>query len=355
MTHYLEDLLGVFTKMEDKKNIIKAGALVTDTSMIDQPQGTHRFVLNAVNETDEGDFGNRTTEESNSPCYPIPTGFIPIGSIYVSDENTVQFFASSEGNSIIALLDRECNLNILVDDSLQDEKLGLSVAHQVQGIFRLRLGCEICIYFTDDYTKMRYFNTSKPEEFKAEDDTWDVNKFLLIKEYTNIPEFTTMQVLNSGGIIEPGSINVAVEYVDEGLNPTEWVTTSQVVNIYNDSISDSYLKINGSINSDLDYLSFPPTNKSLRVVLDNLDTSFPFYRLAFMEANVGTGKVTSIKYTELIPVSKNFFIYTGENFVSEGTLEEIAFFSTHISRARVLEQIENTTFSSIELFLPGIW
>ncbi len=328
--------------MEDKKNIIKAGALVTDTSMIDQPQGTHRFVLNAVNETDEGDTGNRITEESNSPCYPIPTGFIPIGSIYVGNENTVQFFASAAGNSIISLLDRECNLQILVDDSLQTEKLGFSVAHQIQGIFRLRLGCEICIYFTDDYTKMRYLNISKLAEFKAEDDTWDINKFLLIKEYNNIPEFNTVQVLNSGGLIEPGSINIAIEYVDEGLNPTEWITTSPVVHIYNDSISDSFLKINGSINSDKDYLAFPPTNKSIRVVLDNLDTSFPFYRLAFMEATAGTGKVTSVKYTEIIPISKNFFIYTGENFVSEGTLEEIAFFTTFISRARVLEQIENT-------------
>jgi hypothetical protein len=328
--------------MEDKKNIIKAGALVTDTSMIDQPQGTHRFVLNAVNETDEGDSGNRITEESNAPCYPIPTGFIPTGSIYISDEKTIQFFASSIGNSIIAVLDRECNLDIVFNDSLQVNKLGLSVAHQVQGIFRLRLGCEICIYFTDDNTKMKYFNVSKPAEFKAEDDTWDINKFLLIKEYNNIPEFAIVQVLNSGGIIEPGSVNIAIEYVDEGLNPTEWITTSQVVEIYNDSIADSYLKINGSINSDLDYLAFPATNKSIRVVLDNLDASFPFYRLAFMEANAGTGKVNSVKYTELIPISKNFFIYTGENFVSEGTLEEIAFFTTHISKARVLEQIENT-------------
>jgi len=328
--------------MEDKKNIIKAGALVTDTSPIDQPQNTIRFGLNLVNETDEGDSGNRITEESNEPCYPIPIGFIPIGNIYVGNENTVQFFASEEGNSIIALLDRECNLNILFDDSLQAAKLGLSVAHQVQGIFRLRLGCEICIYFTDDNTKMKYFNISKPYEFKAEDDTWDIGKFLLIKEYNNIPDFSTIQVLNTGGLLEPGSINVAVEYVDEGLNPTEWITTSQVVHVYNDSISDSFLKIKGSINSDIDYLNFPPTNKSIRVVLNNLDTSFPFYRLAFMEANVGTGKVNSVKYTELIPISKNFFIYTGENFVSEGTLEEIAFFNTYISRVRVIEQIENT-------------
>ena len=290
--------------MEDNRNdngeIIKAGALVTDTSPIDQPQNTVRYALNAVPESNDGDRGNRIVENSNSPCFSVPTGFIPMGSIYVGDEETVQFYCDSTGSTIIQLLDRECNTKELFNDSLQTDKLGFSVQHQVHGIYRLRLGCEKCIYFTDGNIKLQYFNFSRPENFKVEDnDTlWDISKFLMIKEYQKIPEFNSIEVLDSGGNIKPGSVNIAIQYVDEGLNPSEWVTTSTVINIYNDSISEAFLKINGSIKTENEGLDFPITTKAIKVIMNNLDTSYPFYRLAFLEATANTGKVSEVKYTE---------------------------------------------------------
>lgn len=327
----------------NNRDVIKAGALVTDTSPIDQPENTVRYALNAVPESNDGDRGNRIVENSNSPCFSVPTGFIPMGSIYVGDEETIQFYCDSTGSTIIQLLDRECNTREVFNDSLQEIKLGLSVQHQVHGIYRLRLGCEKCIYFTDGNIKLQYFNFSKPENFKVEgnDTLWDISKFLMIKEYQKIPKFDEVTVLDSGGAIEPGSVNITIQYVDEGLNPSEWITSSPVINIYNDSTSKAFLKINGSINSEEEALNFPTTTKAIKVIMDNLDTSYPFYRLGFLEANASTGKINQVKYTELIPTSKNFFIYTGENFVSLGSVEEVAFFTFFISSARVIEQIEN--------------
>ena len=332
--------------MENNNNnsnngVIRAGALVTDTSPLDQPQNTVRYALNAVTETNDGDRGNRAVENANAPCFNVPIGFIPMGSIYVGDEETVQFYVDGAGNTIIQLLDRECNAKELFNDSAQIKKLGLSVQHQVHGIYRLRLGCEKCIYFTDGNIKLQYFSINRPEDFKAADNTWDISKFLMIKEYQKIPKFDEVEVLDSGGAIEPGSVNITIQYVDEGLNPSEWITSSPVINIYNDSTTKSFLKINGSVKSEEDYLAFPTTTKAIKVVMNNLDESYPFYRLGFLEANAGTGKVTQVKYTELIPTTKNFFTYTGENYVSLGSLEEVAFFTFFISSARVIEQIEN--------------
>jgi len=321
-----------------------AKGLHLDSSPGDQPKDTYRFALNAVNETELGDFAFIGNEESNDICDSIPTDYIPLGKVYIGNNETIVFLVrSDETASEIGILDNNCNYVTHVNDidSPVEDKLNFKVAHQIQATYRLRRGCERTIYFTDDYNKPRYFNFDKPEDYKNEDDTWSARKFNLFKDYNSIPSFEEVEVMDSGGVLEPGSYNIAVQYLDEGLNPTEWITTSPVVNVYNDLSTEDYLNIRGSINSDVDYEDFPATSKAIRVVLDDLDTSFTFYRLAFIGSTGGTGFVTGVEYSEVIPVDKNFFIYTGANAASTGTEEEIAFFNEIIYRAQSIEQIEN--------------
>ncbi len=68
--------------------------LHTDASPINQPKGTQRFALNTVNETDKGDEFFRSNEESNEPCVAFPEGFIPIGKVYISSNETAVFLVS---------------------------------------------------------------------------------------------------------------------------------------------------------------------------------------------------------------------------------------------------------------------
>lgn len=318
--------------------------LYQDDSPNNQPKGTYRFALNSVNETELGDFGFIGNEESNKECFNIKANYIPIGKVYLNNNEVLLFLVSSDETiSEIALLDNNCNYVTIVNDALSSniDKLNFKVSHQIQAKYRLRLGCEQTVYFTDDYNKPRYFNLNSLADFKNPDGTWSGRKFNLFKDYSSTPEFDNIEVLNSGGILEPGSYNIAVQYLDEGLNPSEWITTSEVVHVYNDLTTSDYLDIRGSINSDVDYLNFPRTTKSIRVTLDNLDNSYIFYRLAFIEATSGTGFVTAVKYSEVIPVEKNYYIYTGENAAGQGTEEEIAFFNNIIYRAGSIEQIEN--------------
>ena len=57
--------------------------LHTDNSQVDSPKGTYRFTLNSVNETELGDFGFISNEESNEICTSLPLGHIPIGNCYL--------------------------------------------------------------------------------------------------------------------------------------------------------------------------------------------------------------------------------------------------------------------------------
>lgn len=329
----------------NKNNITEfVTGLHTDTSPQNQPRGTQRFALNTINETDKGDEFMRSNEESNEECVEFTDGFVPIGKEYIGNNETIIFLVSEDETiSEIGILKDNCQYEVHVndEDSAPEDKLGFKVTHQIQATYRLRRGCERTVYFTDNNRKPSYYNFDKPQDFKNPNGTWAGRKFNLFKEYNSIPEFSSIEVLDSGGVLEPGSYNVSIRYLDEGLNPSEWITTSPVINIYNDLSSESFLDIQGSINSDTDYLNFPATTKSIKVKFEDLDENYPFYQLAFIEATGGTGFVTSVKHTETIPVSKDFFIYTGENAVSQGTEEEILFFNEVIYKAGSIEQIEN--------------
>lgn len=318
--------------------------LHTDTSPQTQPKGTQRFALNTVNETDRGDEFLRSNEESNEECVVFTEGFIPIGRCYIGGNETVIFLVSQDNTiSEIGILKDSCQYEVHVndEDSLPEDKIGFSVEHQIQATYRLRRGCERTVYFTDDNKKPRYYNFDKPQDFKNDDGTWAGRKFSLFKEYNAIPEFSAIEVSDAGGVLEPGSYNISIRYLDEGLNPSEWIITSPTINIYNDLSTEKFLDVQGSINSDADYLNYPATTKSIRAEFENLDTNYPFYQLAFIEASNGTGNVSTVKLTDTIPVSKNFFIYTGENAATTGTQEEILFFNEVIYKAGNIEQIEN--------------
>ena len=315
-----------------------------DNSHIDQPKGTYRFTLNSVNETELGDSGFIGNEESNEICGTLTEGYIPIGKCYMEDNNLVIFSVSEDGQSSeIGILNNNCEYVVQVNDTTSslEDKLNFKITNQIQAIYRLRRGCERTIYFTDNLNKPRYFNFDKAQNFKNNDGTWKAQKFNLQKTYTKVPIFQNIEVLDSGGNLEPGSYNIAVQYIDENLNTTEWVTTSNIIKIYNDLSSKTYREINGSINSDIDYLNFPKTGKAIKVELSNLDNSFLYYRLAIVESNVGTGIPNRVIYSESIPITKNFYIYTGTNGLEEGSKEELLAFTDVIDKAGSIEQIEN--------------
>lgn len=330
----------------ENNNVTKLSkGLFRDCTHQDQPEGSYRFALNSIRETDQGDNTGRSNEESNIICAALSPGYIPIGKVYMNnDEICVWSVSADDSISEIGIFKTStCTYITHVNDftSVAKDKLKFSVQHQIEGTYRLRLGCENTVYWVDSKNKPRYYNFNKPNYFKNSAGNWVASKFNLQKTYETIPVFANMEVLVSGGTLEPGSYNFAVQYVDESLNPTEWITTSPTVKIYNDLPGAEYGTINGSINSDQEHLNFPKTGKAIKIDVSNLDSNFLYYRLAIIASNNGSGLINDVLYTEVIPVSKTFFIYTGLNHVEKGTEEEILQFTDILEKAVTIEQIEN--------------
>lgn len=170
---------------------------------------------------------------------------------------------------------------------------------------------------------------------------WDMDKLKLIKSYNKIPNFDSIKILENGSI-KPGSYSFALQYLDSNLNPTNWVTTSNPVNIYNDLLNNQYSKIRGSRNISSALETYGPTNKAIEIMLSNFDLDYPYYRIAVIQSNAMTGVPNTVLIDEIRSTNESVYIYTGnDTSLTTGNLADIAINKEIIESAKCIEQLEN--------------
>ena len=322
--------------------------LSVDTGFLNQPKGSYSFCLNGVNESIEGDLGKISNEESNEVVTYLKSGYTPIGKVYIGNNTTVILSCSTvEGFSVseIGLLDKSFNYTVLVNDenSPLNKKLNFKVSSQIQAVYRLRRGCERTIYFVGKDYPVRYYNIDKPNQFKT-NNLWDSTKFDLFKKVRNKPAIDKVEILNTEGSLLPGSYSILVQHLDEDLNATEFIELIRDINIYNESLDSLYYDIEGSVQvKDTPMYSFGNTSKAISISLENVDKAFSYIRYAFVERTSGNGQISSVKYSDNLPISSTSFTYTGLNASSNGTIEEVQLFNANygLQSAQHIEQIDN--------------
>lgn len=338
-----------------KTNVAKPyTGLHNDNNPIDQPKGTYRFALNAVNETKDGQQANISNEAGNAIISQLPIGFYPLGDEYMGGDETVVISVEPNTNRAeIGILHKDGKYTTVVNTGV----LNLQLNHQCDIRYRLRRGVERVIYWVDGFNKARSFNFDREYDYYTTayqayiraggdpntypNEKWDNTSFELIKAYKSIPFFAEVDIIEVGSIAS-GSYNFAIQYVDEDLNPTEWITTSNTVNIYNDTVDRPYHKIRGSRNVDNTYQSFEPANKSIRLTLTNLDTSFPYYRVAIICGTGVTGLPNEVFASDIQSTSDSLFTYSGNNSqLTSITLEDILIQNEILFAPNHIEQVEN--------------
>lgn len=335
-------------KLKSQNVARPAGGLFTDVSAIDQPKNTYRYALNAIKETQKGDRNFVSNEQSNFHCDTLSDTHIIMGEKYMSKDKTVILSVSlDETISEIGIMDQDCNYTPYV----RSNNLGFKLTNQIDIVYRLRRGCERTIYFTDGGIPIAYFVFEDADEFKVEnwetlpeEEWWDPNKFKLIRGYDSVPCIDVDVI--QGGAIFSGSYNFAIQYLDEDLNPTNWILTTQTINIFVANENGGYEDIVGSQGEGTtlqqDFFGTGKASKSIRLTTTNLDLAYPFYRLGIIKAIAGTGDVSSIVATPEISTKLSEFTYSGnETGYTQLTLEEIAQPKIDLETAEHLEQIEN--------------
>ena len=329
------------------------GGMWLDTDPKDQPNGTRRFTLNAIDEN-SNETERIYNEGSTVVCDTFPDGFLPIGKAYVQDNtNFVILVNPITDKQDIGIIDSNSKYKSYINTSV----LGLKITNQCDIKFRLRRNNTRVFYWVDALNKPRSVNLDTLENYYNADyknylnssgdpllyigEKWNEQSFNLIKDYSLIPSFNNVSIVESGNIL-PGSYNFAIQLVDSNLNSTNWISTTNIIRIYNDSEVNAYQKIRGSKNTTNSFQSFTRASKSIKFNVSNLDTNFPYYRIGIIRATTLNGQVDKVLVSDLQSIYDGNFTYAGnDSELTETALGDILVDKEIIFAPQHIEQIEN--------------
>ena len=305
-----------------------AKGLNTDTSPGTQPEGTYRWALNAMNESTDGDLGFLTNEYGNYECGEIGNDWAIIGHVYVEDDEAIAFLAPKDSSFVspfynwgrIVRIKKDCTVKIL----LTSDCLNFKIHHQIQAIIRVRNGCELNIYWTDNFNDIRHINLDSlsdyvvygkhaylsdhpegssqdyrlsPYDHHDGSALWDCENMKLFPDF-DYPCIELIEI-NDSGSLAAGTYQFAVQYLDQDFNPTNWTDLTQPVPVYDDPITGGDLGIKGAASGTIKpdgstatghAVDGNKTSKAIVLRFTNLDTSFRYLRVAAWAATGGIGQ-----------------------------------------------------------------
>lgn len=334
---------------EDKISVTRpAKRLWTECNPIDQPEGTYRFMLNGLNGTQDGNENFVSNENSNVNLATSIQSLL--GTCYLGNETNLIFSLRDDDDSEIGILNKDD-----VYTSLIVANLGFLITNQIDAIMRVRNANQRVVYFVDGNIDAKCVNIDALYEHYTQDyknwinngsvgsppPQWNLESFNLVKVYSSIPEFTDIKIGSTGTILA-GSYSAAIRFLDSDLNPTNFITTSNPINIYNDDIVNSYENIHGSKNIHSPTQDFSATNKSIEFRFDNMDNNFPYYQIAIIQSNSTKGSILKVVTSQPIPINNLSWIYLGnDEELTSIDISEIIIDKLNIKKPKVIEQIEN--------------
>lgn len=337
-------------------NVLLKG-LNTDVAPNYQEEGTYRFALNAVLESELGELRFLSNEKGNIFCGDnLPENKVIIGHVLTDNDEVVLFFYDSAGQHEIGILNSN---TCLYTELAIDTCLNFSDKYPINALFRIRNGCEKIIYFTDNLNPYRVINLTDTSYWLDGTDIIDCNRIQLYKDH-NIPCISLFQgegdigVKDSGGNLLNGVYYFFIRYLDPELNPTNWILGTRPVAIGDETFE--YTQDAGTTNlydGGSNVLTSPyyvnPSNKSISLQLTSLDNdTFNFYQLAVVKRTGDAGEISGVDvlYPEPFQSTSDVFVYTNADsqVQTQTTLDDLLSIIQPIDRVKTHAQDDNRLF-----------
>lgn len=284
-----------------------------DKNPIDLTETEYSFSLNSNIASEIGDSFFLQDEPSNLLCNNFPTGFAVIGRQYDVNSNRTYFFSTNSLTKVSEIgyinnlntitnaddVETECNCN--VKEILAEPLEGQTQPETCEYITLLNDECNLCLNFsinkpirkiivkyeftgttlwwTDGVNPMRYLDVGNITQYLftgtdvcGEDNTTptclDCEKLRVAKEF----EQPTIQgeAIQQGGSLRAGAYEVLIAYSDLKENEiSSYYSNTNPIHIFDPN--------NVTITQpELEYV----TNQGIRLIVDNLDTRYPYYKIA---------------------------------------------------------------------------
>lgn len=334
-----------------------------DHILEEQPDGTYRFALNAIEKNTSGTSAIYS-EPSNTHflSFNKTTGnnYKIIGYVNISDYEILLFIVKknnkNQKESSEIWYFSSVFPKLLLTDEESEQKLNFSTP--IQAVTRIRNNNEVYVYWVDGVNKPRklYLDQSfeEPEHYldayKEKREVEEngkkkvkthilVDKFNLFLKSSHIPKILA-DVVDTGGNLPSGKYIVFIQYVNEQNTDTNWIESTHELIVYHDSFNNSVTRIFGSTNIDCVAYNRGLTTKGILVTVDKLDPIYPYYRLGVLCANTGRGKFDKFLKTNRIPNKQTQYTITGNEFIETG-IQSIENFIDYIETAKTITILGN--------------
>lgn len=315
---------------QNKINTLDKG-MITDTSILNQPEGTYRYALNTVNESISGDILLLNSEPSNYSCVVFPyENTRVLGSIYISYLNFfVLFITDGVESEIGKFFADSCTYETI----LKTECLNFNSCSYIEGTYTTLTNCnDIVIYWTDNINPVRFLNISSLEE--TEEFNCDT---LNLFDCFNNPSIRLLGVNNAGGNTKTGTYYFTIRYSDNSGNSTNWLGVSNPIIIYDDYRGGSYSTIDGCDSGQ-------PSTKSIVLELRELDQNYTNYELAVIYQENESYFPTYLG-SFAINGSKDIYYYTGNiQGTSSISIDSIITSLIQYTKAMTMIQYDNALY-----------
>lgn len=300
--------------------------------------------LNAMIENFDGQQITYQNEQANTGCIQFPVGYIIIGVKNIAQNKKVIYFLTNPtiGFSQIGYSDNEqCVYNILIDDSICEDKLNFSIDYPIHEIEVKNTDCSTQFYWTDNYNPRRYIDLDDMP-WREEEDPYnsfknikivgqlDSNK-LLVQPNFSVPIIENIKE-TIGGILKAGTYQFFIQYSNAlGDGYTSYYGDTNPVSIYSSEV----------VSPNFDY----PTAKAIEIDITNLDTTglYDYFNLAVIET---VNLISTPKLLGTFPIVNSTFqhTYTGNEQSQANiqlTITDIIEQFPYYDLAKGLTQVDN--------------
>ena len=346
--------------------------MVKDPERVDQPEGTYRDALNANLYYQKGAVVN----EQGTAAFTNVGGFKIdniIGSCPLKDGRIVLFFNytfSGQPTSAISIIDPSSKQNTII---YRNSELNFKPSNTIEATSKIDVNGNVLVYFTDNYMK-RSVNSETGIEYVEEynpprvinitrqlesavselygNEDYTVQKLDIFMNAGYIPEFRDVRIEEGGGVVS-GTYHLALAYVDEDLNRTNYLVTSNPVHLvteHEDAIPTETItgdpqgsQSNKSITWEID-IPVPTNYTHVRPVIiqrfgggysqESSEFAYELEIVKIPEAE-GSNQYANLEVT-----------YTGLEQVSSSTISEIVIDSVRYETAKSFVQLDNRLYVS---------
>lgn len=265
--------------------------LNTDFKIDSLEEGEYPYALNAVSR-DNLQF--LTNDLSNDFCVQLSGNVI--GHVYIDYHTFIIFL---DINQIWKVNVDTCTHEVLLDLPC----LNFNVNNQIRVAYTALNDCnQKILYWTDGVNPIRYYNIDTDETIT------DCGQLSLMN-CNIIPNFNSVEVLNSGGNIRTGVVQFAISLgvTKDNNSPlyTNWNLITNPISIYDDNTTDVFWRIDGAPAGTI-------TNKSIKLVISNLASKYNLLRIAVLET---VGGVLTTKLVSTLNINEEIitYVYNGSN------------------------------------------